>query len=301
MPTMWRGLCGRPYLLLILTTLMWGGNAVASRIAVGHISPMAVTALRWVIVCAVMIPLMAGQLAAARAELLPRWRYIFMMALLGFTGFNALMYAAAHHTTAVNITILQGSVPVIVLLVGLAWFRDRIRMLQVVGVAVALTGVAAVGAEGDPARLLSLAFNIGDLWMMVACVAWAIYTVALRRRPNVSGFVLLTTLGAASLIWSLPLLAYEAATGALLWPDAVGWAVLLYVALFPSLASQILYMRGVELIGPSRAGLFVNLVPVFGALLAVAILGEPFRLYHAVALVLVLGGIALAERRRPEI
>jgi drug/metabolite transporter (DMT)-like permease len=293
----WRSLYGRPYLLLVLTTLMWGGNAVASRIAVGHVSPMVITTLRWVVVCAVLIPLMAGQLAVARAELLPRWRYIFMMALLGFTGFNALMYLAAHHTTAVNITILQGSVPVLVLLVGLAWFKDRIRVLQVVGVAVALTGVAAVGAEGDPARLLTLAFNIGDLWMMVACGAWAIYTVGLRRRPKVSGFVLLTTLGGASLIWSLPLLAYEAAIGGLLWPDAVGWAVLLYVALFPSLASQILYMRGVELIGPSRAGVFVNLVPVFGALLAVAILGEPFRVYHAVALVLVLGGIALAERR----
>jgi drug/metabolite transporter (DMT)-like permease len=114
----------------------------------------------------------------------------------------------------------------------------------------------------------------------------------------VSGFVFFAAMAGVAFLLTIPLLAWETAAGAVVWPDARGFAILLYVTLFPSLLSQIFFMRGVELIGPGRAGLFVNLVPVFGALLAVAILGEPFRLYHALALALVLGGIWLAERGR---
>ena len=134
--------------------------------------------------------------------------------------------------------------------------------------------------------------------MMIACTSYAVYTIALRDRPRVSGFVFFSVLAGAALLISLPLLVYEVAAGLVVWPDALGWAVLLYVALLPSLLSQIFFMRSVELIGPNRAGLFVNLVPVFGAILGVALLGEPFRAYHAIALFLVLGGIWLAERHR---
>jgi drug/metabolite transporter (DMT)-like permease len=295
---LWSWLYGRPFLLLILTMLMWGGNAVASRLAVGHISPMALTSLRWLGVCLVLVPLMRRQVAGALPELLPRWRYIVVMAALGFTVFNALMYAAAHHTSAVNLTILQGSVPVLVLIGSLAWFGTPIRAVQILGVAVTLIGVITVAARGEFETLATLAFNIGDVWMMFACAAYAGYTVALRKRPAVSGFVFFTAMAGIAFVLTWPLLAWEVVRGTVLWPDARGWAILVYVALFPSLLSQIFYMRGVELIGPGRAGLFVNLVPVFGAMLAVVILGEPFRLYHAVSLALVLGGIWLAERNR---
>jgi drug/metabolite transporter (DMT)-like permease len=145
--------------------------------------------------------------------------------------------------------------------------------------------------------LRSFSFLIGDVFMLIACASYAVYTLALRDRPKVSGFVFFSVLALAALMISLPLLAWEIAAGEVIWPDLRGFAFLLFVTLFPSLLSQIFFMRGVELIGPSRAGLFVNLVPVFGAFLGVAILGEPFRWYHAVGLVLVLGGIWLAERK----
>ena len=294
----WHWLYGQAFLLLALTTLMWGGNAVASRLAVGHISPMALTCLRWLGVILILAPLMRRQVIAELPALVPRWRYIVVMAALGFTVFNALMYAAAHHTSAVNLTILQGSVPVMVLTGSLLWFGTKIRLVQILGMAVTMIGVVTVAARGEMETLATLAFNIGDVWMIFACAGYAAYTVALRKRPAVSGFVFFSALAGAAFALTLPLLAWEAAAGAVVWPDARGWAILLYVTLFPSLLSQIFYMRGVELIGPGRAGLFVNLVPVFGAILAVAILGEPFRFYHALALALVLGGIWLAERRR---
>lgn len=294
----WRWLLNRPYLLLTITTLSWAGNAVASRLATGHISPMVLTTLRWIGVVAILAPFMLRPVMAAAPVLLPlRWR-LLVMGALGFTAFNALMYLAAHQTTAVNIAIFQGSIPVFVLIGALVAFGTRIGLLQAIGTAVTLVGVGAIAARGDPGVLASLSFYRGDVFMLIACAAYAIYTLQLRNRPQVPPFVFFSVVALAALLISIPLLAWEIATGNAIWPDLRGWLILVYVMLFPSLVSQIFFIRGVELIGPGRAGLFVNLVPVFGAILGVAILDEPFRWYHAAGLALVLGGIWLAERRR---
>jgi drug/metabolite transporter (DMT)-like permease len=296
--SLWKGLSGQAYLLLSLTALFWGGNAIAGRLAVGEISPMALTALRWVIVVAVMLPLTGGQLKSEWPVLREKWLSTVLMGVFGFTAFNGLFYVAAHHTSAVNLTIFQGSIPVLVLIGMVLLFGIRVVPLQVLGMIVTLLGVVIVSVKGSFAILRSLALNIGDVWTLIACVFYAGYTLALRRRPAVSGLVFFTALAVVAFLSSLPLLAFEIATGTVQWPTFRGWLVLLYVGLLPSLVAQIFFIRGVELIGPARAGLFVNLVPVFGALLAVVLLGEPFAFYHALGLALVLGGIWLAERKR---
>jgi drug/metabolite transporter (DMT)-like permease len=132
--------------------------------------------------------------------------------------------------------------------------------------------------------------------MLVAVVLYAGYTVALRDRPPVSGLSLLAGMALAAFVTSLPLMGWEIASGGFIWPTAAGLLTLIYVALGPAFSSQMFYMRGIELIGPGRAGVFVNLVPVFGAIMAVVLLGEPFKLYHLVSLILVVGGIAIAQR-----
>jgi drug/metabolite transporter (DMT)-like permease len=229
--------------------------------------------------------------------LVPHWRSILAMGALGFTGFNALFYAAAHHTSAVNLTIFQGAIPVLVLIGTVLFFKSRVRPLQILGMLVTITGVAGVAVKGDPGVLRTLDLNIGDVWMLIACVLYAGYTLGLRNRPRVSGFVFFAAMAIVAFVTSVPLLGLEIATGTVRWPTPAGWAVVLYVGLMPSLLAQIFFIRGVELIGPGRAGLFVNLVPVFGSILAVIVLGEPFAVYHAAGLALVLGGIWLAERR----
>lgn len=284
------------YLLLTLTTLMWAGNAVASRAAVGEISPMALTSLRWVFVCAVMPWLMRRELVAHWPALKARWGFILAMGAMGFTAFNALMYLAAYSTSAINIGILQGSIPVFVLIGAFFVYRTPIGPLQALGVFVTLLGVAVTASRGDVAVLANVAFAAGDLWMILACVFYAGYTVAIRKRPPMPGLVFFTAIACVACVISLPLLALEVATGNVVWPTPKGWLILAFVVLGPSIASQLFFLRAVELIGPGRAGVFVNLVPVFAPLLAVAILGEPFGLYHALALALVLGGIFIAER-----
>lgn len=293
----WQGLMRQAYLLLALTALFWGGNAVAGRLAVGQISPMALTCLRWVIVVSILLPLLGRQLFSEWGKLRPRLRSILLMGALGFTAFNGLFYAAAYHTSAVNLTIFQGAIPVLVLLGSILFFRTGVRGLQVVGMVVTMVGVGVVAVKGDIAILRTMALNIGDVWMLIACVLYAGYTLGLRNRPKVPAFVFFAALATVAFFTSVPLLAVEIATDHVQWPTPRGVLVLLYVGLFPSLIAQIFFMRGVELIGPARAGLFVNLVPVFGALLAVMVLGEPFAIYHAIGLALVLGGIWLAERR----
>lgn len=285
------------YLLLTLTTLLWAGNAVASRLAVGQVSPMALTSLRWVFVCAVLPVLLRRELRQYAPVLLKhRWRIVALGAL-GFTAFNTLMYLAAYSTTAINIGILQGAIPVFVLVGAFVAYRTPIGWMQGLGVTVTILGVLVTASRGDYHILSTLSFAAGDLWMIIACIFYAGYTVGIRTRPPMPGLVFFTAMAIVACIVSLPLLAAEVATGRVIWPTPLGWGILAFVVIGPSLLSQLFFMRAVELIGPGRAGVFVNLVPVFAPLLAVLILGEQLALYHALALVLVLGGIWIAERR----
>ncbi len=286
--TLKQRLWGNAYLLLTLTTLMWGGNAVAGRLAVDAISPMALTSLRWVVVCAVMPVLLRHQIREHWPVLRTHWKFIVAMGTVGFTAFNALMYLAAYSTTAINIGILQGSIPVFVLIGAFIAYRTPIGPVQALGVLVTLLGVAVVASRGDIAVLRH--------FMIVACTFYAGYTVAIRSRPQVPGLVFFSALAMVACLVSLPLLAIEVAQGAFVVKAPQGWLILLYVAIGPSILSQLFFMRSVELIGPGRAGVFVNLVPVFAPILAVLILGEQLALYHGVALLLVLGGIFIAER-----
>jgi drug/metabolite transporter (DMT)-like permease len=286
------------YVLLLLTAFLWGGNAVASRFVVGEASPMVVVAARWVIVGMILAVVARKELAEAWATLKPRWRYVTLMAIFGFTGFNSLFYISGHYTTAVNIAIIQGSMPAFILLGGVIFLRQSVGALQYVGTALTLVGVALLATAGDLRRIFELAFNYGDALIIAACVFYSAYTVGLRRRPAVSGLAFFAVMAGVAMITSFPLLAVEMALGQAQWPTPKGWLIIVYIALGPSLASQLLFMKGVDMIGPIRAGLFVNLVPVFGPFLAVLILGEAFLWYHAVALLLVLAGIGIAEWRR---
>lgn len=292
------GINGRAYLLLTLTTLFWGANAVFGRVAVGEISPMALVTARWLGASVLLVLFAHNQLRRDWPVLRPHLVFVSAMGMLGFTAFNALFYVAAHYTTAVNIGILQGAMPMFVLFGAFVAYRTRVTVLQAGGMALTLIGVGTVASHGDPARLVALAFNFGDVLMFAACTLYAGYTVGLRRRPPVSPLSLFGMMAVAAVVTSLPLTLAEAALGQFQWPTPTGWAIAGLVTLFPSFLAQIFFIQGVTLIGPGRAGIFINLVPVFASILAVAFLREPFETFHAVALALVLSGIWLSERGR---
>ncbi|SON57127.1 putative DMT superfamily transporter inner membrane protein [Hartmannibacter diazotrophicus] len=290
---------GNPYIVLCIATLCWSGNAIAGRLAVGEVSPMTLTFLRWVGVALVLLVFARRTIKAEWPALRANLGYVIGMGTVGFTTFNALFYLASHFTTAVNMGILQGSIPILVFALALAWHGTRVTPTQILAVIIGLSGVAIVAIKGDLATIRHLTFNSGDLLILAACLAYASYTALLQNRPRMSGLAFFAGLSGAALVSSLVPFAVEAGLGQVVWPTPAGWLVVAYVALFPSVVSQLMFIRGVELIGPGRAGIFVNLIPVFASILAILILGEPFHPYHALALALVLGGIFFAERSKP--
>jgi drug/metabolite transporter (DMT)-like permease len=284
-----------PYVLIGISTLMWGGHVVAGRLSVGEISPMSVTCLRWLIVCVLLGATMRRRLVAEWPLVMPYWRKLAILGAAGFTLFNAFFYVAAQYTTAVNMAVLQGTYPALVLFGMALVFRAPVTRLQWLGIVVTFCGVLIIASRGELSTLLKLTFNRGDMLILAATLIFAIYTIGLRDRPKASSMVVFAVLASSAFISSIPFLAAEMAMGLTYVPTPKGLLVLAFVAIGPSLLGQVFFIRGVEMIGPSRAGIFYNLVPVFGALLAVLILGEPFHLYHALAFILVLGGIWLAE------
>jgi drug/metabolite transporter (DMT)-like permease len=284
------------WLLLSVTSLCWAANTIFARLAVGEVSPMALVMLRWLIVLCVLVVIARRPLAKDWSKLAPHLPRIAAMGTFGYTVFNVLFYVAAHHTSAINLGIIQAVMPIFIFLIAFVRFHTPVTLLQGVGVIAAILGVTLVAARGEWQNLLATQFNEGDLIMIGASVLYAGYAVALRSRPAASALALFAVMAAAAFVTSMPFALYEWLAGDLIWPTPTGWALIVAIALLPSLLSQILFMRGVEMLGPGRAGLFVNLTPVFAAALAVLLLGEQFHWYHATALGLVFGGIWLSER-----
>ena len=285
----------RAYLLLVVTTSCWGLNAVISRLAVGEISPMQLVTVRWLGVVLILLVFARENIVRDWPVLRRHLPYLCLMGCCGFSAFNALFYIAGHHTSAINIGIIQGSIPVFVLLGSLVAYRHSISLVQGMGVAVTLLGVVIVASQGDLRELLTLSVNRGDLFMLIACFFYAVYSVGLTRRPNVSALGFFAIVALVAWIASLPLVAIETWQQGWTPPTATGWTLALLVTLLPSLIAQIFFIQGVSLIGAGRAGVFVNLVPVWASLMAVVLLREVFQPYHALALLLVLGGIGLSE------
>ncbi len=299
LPRLGMRLYASPILLLVLAMLFWAGNTVAGRLAVDHISPLSLVSLRWVGVIAALWPFYGRDVVAQWPQVRSRLTWLVLMASLGFTAFNVLYYYSAHSTTAVNIGILQGSMPIFVMGGAMIMFGARPTWVQGIGALITAAGVVMVATQGNPLALVHMNVTRGDGLLLIACLLYSGYAVALRDRPQMPGAVFFTILAALAALTSLPLLLVDWLAGGLKLPTLQGWLVACYVAIFPSCLAQLFFLRGVDLIGPSRAGVFMNLVPILSALLAVWLLSEPFRWYHAAAIVLVVAGIWIAEHGKP--
>ncbi len=285
-----------PWPLLLLTCLFWAGNIVAARTAIGEISPMTLVTGRWLITCGILALTARRAFVADLPVLRERWLRVTLMAMAGYTTYHSLYYVSAHYTQGVNLSILQGVTPVFVFFGAWALWRTPVGPWQALGCLLTLVGVSLIGTRGDLTALADMRFNVGDIGILVASVFYACYSLALRNRPKASSFGFFFGLAIAAVVTSLPLLAWEIASGVTFAPTKTGWIVLAYVALFPTLLAQVFFIRSVELIGPGRATLFYNMTPALGAMMATVFLREPFALYHLGALLLVIGGVTRAER-----
>ena len=286
----------RAYLFLIITAMSWGGNAVAGKLAVGHISPMLLTSIRWGLAFSILLTFALPQVRRDLHVIKANLPLLIGYGMFGFACFNILLYSALEYTTAINVAIEQAGMPMVIFLANFILFRIKVTPAQIIGFALTLTGVAITASSGSLDRLIGLQLNRGDALMLLAVLFYGGYSVALRYKPVMHWQSMITVMAASAFVTSLPFSTYEVMREAAIWPDTTGWLVVVFTAVFPSLVAQVLFIRGNEIIGSNRAGIFINLVPIFGTLLSVMVLGEAMRLYHVVALVLVLGGIWLSER-----
>lgn len=297
MNTLFKGAYSQPYVLLVMTTFFWGGNAIAGKLAVGHISPFLLTSLRWALAMAIIYPFAIKYLRQDWFKIKAHFIFLFVLGTIGFAAFNNLMYSALKYTSAINVAIIQASMPLIVFILNFILFRLKATFLQMIGFSMTLIGVLLVAARGNLEILLGLAFNFGDLLMLCAIMAYGVYSVFLKNMPEIHWISFITILGSSALFSSIFFSAYELSSDAMIWPDLTGWLIILYTAIFPSLLSQVFWMLGLEIIGSNRGGVFINFVPIIGSGLAIILLGEKFHAYHAIALFLVIGGVLISQKQ----
>jgi drug/metabolite transporter (DMT)-like permease len=285
-------------LLLILAALGWSGNAIVGRLAVGEISPATLVSLRWAMVVMIVLVLYNRQMIAAWPSLRPRVLWVFLMGGIGLGIFSALLYISAHTTTAVNLGIIQSTIPGMIIFGSFLFFSTRINIKQSAGLIATLAGVVIVVSKGQWSQIASLAFSYGDVLMLIACLFYSGYALGLKDRPQINSMVMMGYFALAAWVATIPMVAIEHVTIGIMMPSsAKGWLILLYAAIVASFLSHAFFMKGVDIIGSGPAGLYVNLVPVFASIMAVIILNESLQIYHLAALIFVLSGIYLFESK----
>ena len=289
------------HFLLTLTSLFWAFNTIAGRAAVDEVSPLLVVSVRWFFVSILLTFLCRKELFETWKVLKHRLKWLVIMGLFGFTSFNSFYYIAAHDTIAINLGLVQGTMPAFIIIISRIWLKEKINIPQLIGVIITFVAVLLVVSSGNLYALMTLQLNKGDIVMIFACTLYAVYAVGLRKKPKIGALVLLTFFSYVAFIGSLPGLFYETFTSNLVLPGMKGIIILSIIIIFPSFLAQIFFIKGVEKIGPARSGLYTNLVPVFASILAVLLLGELFKLYHFISLILIFLGIYMFEKKRDQV
>ena len=293
------GVRASPYLLLTLTVFFWSGNWITGRALYHDVPPMALTFFRWLFALAILAPFALRPVARDWPVIRAHWRTMVLLGAIGIAFHNALAYLGLNFTTATNGVILNSFIPVMIIAIAWLFFGERLSAVQLAGVGISLTGVLAILSRGSLDTLVAFRLNIGDIFVILAMAMWSLYTVLLRRRPPgidvVSFLFVLVVIGEACMLplWLAETLLFRP----MVWTPATFLAIA-GVALFSSVLAYVFWNRGVDAVGPQVAGLFVHLMPAFGAILAWLFLDERLELYHVAGIALILAGIALTTRRR---
>ena len=282
------------FALLGLVMILWAGNSIVARAVRHDIAPFTLALLRWTGASLVVAPFAIRPLMRDWPAIRKGWKPLLVLGLLGIGAFNALLYSGLQDTTATNALLLQAATPAVMVLLDRVLFGVRSGAWQTVGVAASMLGVLVIVFAGDASAALRLKFGQGDALILVSVVVWSLYTVFLRLRPEISptSFIAVTFfIGVAVMA---PLAVWEWRAGERIdWSPPIAAAVF-YVALLPSLLSYFIYNHATAIVGPARAGQAITLMPLFGAFLSAALLGERLHGFHFTGMAFILAGIALS-------
>ncbi len=287
------------YALLVCCSLFWAGNWVVARGLQGHMSPIAMAFWRWFTAFLILLPFVAAPIAREWPAVRRSWKALAVFGVIGVALFNTLTYTGLKYTTATNGLLLNSVIPVLIIAIGVIFLRERVSFRQAAGVTMSLAGVVMIVLRGDIDALLALKLNVGDLWILGAMLAWAVYTVLLRWRPReLSSRAFTGVVIGFGLIFLLPTFAWDYEQGSRTSWGPATWAAVAYFAIFPSVLAYFFWNAGVARVGAERAGVFLHLMPLFGAVLAWLVLGESLLWYHYVAAALIFGGVYIVSSQR---
>lgn len=286
-----------PWVLLALAGLFWSGNHIAARAGAGHVPPMALASLRWLLAAAILWPFVRNHVRRDMPAVLRGWKPIVGLSVIGGAIFSALQYTALQYTTALNGSIFNSFAPAIIVLVGAVLFRDRLRPVNLAGIAVSFAGVIVIVSRGDLAVLQTISFNYGDVLLLLNMAVWAVYSTSLRMRPQVHPLTFTFFLVLVAGVTLLPFWIWEHVHGYQMQATGLTLTVLLYVTIFPGILSYLCWNRGIEAVGSARGGVFLHLIPFYGAVLATLILGEKLMGFHIAGCALIIAGVWFAAKK----
>lgn len=283
-----------PILFPLLAILIWAANTVVSKAAAGVVDPAAISFYRWVIAALALSPFCLPALWRRRSELRPWFGKLLVLSLLGMVLYQCLAYYAAHSTSATNMGVIGSLLPLLTLLQGALFFGQRPGKQALLGMSLSLFGVLWLLGQGQPLALLHSGINPGDGMMLLGAASYALYGLLIRRWQLPFGPWLNLYL---QILLAVLLLVPVALSAESLAVPREGWGMVLFAGIASSLFAAYCWMRGLATLGPERTSVFMNLMPLCTALIAVITLGEPIHGYHLLGGGLILGGVMLAQRK----
>ena len=291
-------LSNQGYLLIVITAIAWSGNTIIGRGVVDIIPPIGLSFWRWIAVLPIFLVFAWPHLRKDLPLVRENWKIVVVLALLSISVYNTLIYQGLTMTTAINSFLINTSRPVIIVLFSLIIFRERISVMMGVGLVLAFAGTGVIIVRGDLNVLQTLQFNTGDVWIFVATIAFALYTVIYPKRPNVHPASLLTACVLLGLIFLTPFFIWETITVGYVPLRIETFGGVAYLAIISTAVAYMSYNQAVENIGANKAGLVSYLLPIFGSILAILILDEIFQVFHGIGFALILAGVLVAARAK---
>ncbi|MEL0636115.1 DMT family transporter [Marinomonas sp. TI.3.20] len=280
---------------LLLPVLFWSGNYVLGRLTVSEgIDPYTISFLRWSIACLIILPLAYKKIWAERRIIAKNWPLLLLFSWLGICNYNLFLYIGLTSTSVTNAVLLNAIVPVIILITARVLLGNKTSWVQNTGIFLSTIGAIEIISRGSLETLLHLKMSQGDLWIIVAAISWAVYSVLIAKRPkemSLIGFFTTTALIGTAIQAPLFFLFGSTQISDL---SATNWGTLLYMGLFASLAAFLCWNLGIQKLGAATAGQFIHLLPVFSISLSVLFLGEHLSSFHYIGMLLIFSGIFIA-------
>ena len=288
------------YLLLILTTLFWSGNFIVGKAAsIYQIPPFSLNFYRWLFAFLILLPFTIKEILANKKYILDNIGFFIILGITSITIFNSIVYYSLYYTQVISGVLMISTIPVWIMFIASILNIEKTNLFQIIGVILSLIGVLFIITKADIELIKSLNFNKGDLSMVVAMFSWAIYSALLRKKTyEVSQIALLEVIIICGLIFLIPVYFIEMSLGNSITIGKPFILTLTYVVLFPGILSFLFWIKGIAIIGANRAGVFLHLMPIFGALMAMIIFGEKFMFYHFLGAIFIIAGITLSNKNK---